>query len=113
MTDIKSIRNLGPAMERAFARAGITSAEALRETGCDAAYLAAMRAGMAAHFAGYMALCLGLQGRPWTDAAAAEKATMRKRYDALKAEAAKRSDGGAPGSELQQFLDRIGLPGPL
>ncbi|PJE25691.1 TfoX C-terminal domain-containing protein [Pseudooceanicola antarcticus] len=111
MSPVTTIRNLGPAMERAFARAGITSAEALREMGCDAAYLAAMRSGMAAHFAGYMALCLGLQGRPWTDAAGPEKAAMRQRYDALREQA--KAGRETPGSELQQFLDRIGLPGPL
>ena len=59
---IRSIRNLGPAMETAFGRAGITSAEALRQAGADAAYLAALHAGMTAHFAAYLSLVMGLQG---------------------------------------------------
>ena len=44
-TPISSIRNLGPATEAAFARAGIPDAETLRDMGADAAYLALMRSG--------------------------------------------------------------------
>jgi hypothetical protein len=36
---ISSIRNLGPAVEESFARAGITSADELRDMGADAGYL--------------------------------------------------------------------------
>ncbi|WP_010138100.1 TfoX/Sxy family DNA transformation protein [Oceanicola sp. S124] len=106
MTEIRSIPNLGPAMQTAFERAGIASAEELREMGCDAAYLAALKAGMIAHFAAYMSVRLGLQGRPWTDAAPAEKAEMRQRYEGLRAAAR----DVAPPDELTRFLDRIGLP---
>ena len=35
---ISTIRNLGPATEAHFAKAGITSAEDLREMGADEAY---------------------------------------------------------------------------
>ena len=37
-TPISTIRNLGPAMEAAFARAGVPDAEALRAMGADAGY---------------------------------------------------------------------------
>ena len=110
MSDIQSIRNLGPAMERAFARAGILTAEQLRDLGADRAYRAAMDAGMQAHFAGFMSLCMGLQGRPWNDAAPVEKAELRNRFDSLKAErhSAGVESQGLP-HELGAFLDQLGL----
>lgn len=115
-TPIRSIRNLGPAMETAFARAGIASAEALRAAGADAAYLAALRAGMSAHFAAYLSLVMGLQGRPWTDAQGPEKAALRARYEALRAAlyapgAEGETEGGAlplP-PDLRRFIRDIGL----
>ena len=82
---ISTIRNLGPAMEQAFASVGITSAEALREMGADAGYARLLAAGQRPHFIGYYALVMGLQGRPWNDAKGAEKTSLRKRFDALKA----------------------------
>lgn len=104
---VSSIPNLGPATEEAFARAGITSAEALREMGADAAYLAWLRAGLPPHFIGYYALVMGLQGRPWNDCQGDEKTALRKRFDALKAQA-KQGDG-AKRREIDAALDALGV----
>lgn len=82
---LSSIPNLGPATEAAFAKAGITSAEQLREMGADEAYRRWLLAGLPPHFIGYYALVMGLQGRPWNDCQGAEKTALRKRFDALKA----------------------------
>lgn len=82
---VSTIPNLGPATEAAFSKAGITSAEQLREMGADEAYRRWLMAGQPPHFIGYYALVMGLQGRPWNDCQGAEKAALRKRFDALKA----------------------------
>ncbi|THD82976.1 competence protein TfoX [Aliigemmobacter aestuarii] len=103
-TPISSIRNLGPATEAAFARAGIHSAEEVRAMGADAAYLALMRAGTQPHFIGYYVLVMGLQGRPWNDCQGDEKKALRARFDALKAEAAP-----GPASRLDAELDALGV----
>jgi DNA transformation protein len=47
---VSSIRNLGPAFEQACTRAGITSAEALRVLGADAAYAMLLQSGTKPHF---------------------------------------------------------------
>jgi hypothetical protein len=47
---VSSIRNLGPAFEQACTRAGITSAEALRVLGADAAYAKLLQSGTKPHF---------------------------------------------------------------
>lgn len=60
--------------------------------GADAAYLRLLRAGHRPHFIAYYALVLGLEGRPWTDLPAEEKAALRRRFDALKSQAAARDD---------------------
>jgi hypothetical protein len=86
-TPVSSIPNLGPASEAAFARAGITSAEELREMGADAAYMRLLEAGSQPHFIGYYVLVMGLQGRPWNDCQGAEKKALRVRFDALKRQA--------------------------
>lgn len=105
MTDpVSSIRNLGPAMEEAFAKVGITSAEQLREIGADAAYARLLKNGHRPHFIGYYVLVMGLQGRPWNDCKGGEKAKLRKRFDALKATARP-----GPESELERILDEIGV----
>ena len=105
MTDpVSSIRNLGPAMEAAFARAGIHSANELRALGADAAYARLLATGHRPHFIGYYVLVMGLQGRPWNDCKGAEKTALRKRFDALK------SSGYDKGrSELEAALDAIGV----
>ncbi len=104
---VSSIRNLGPAMEEACAKAGIGSAEALREMGADEAYRRLLLSGMRPHFIGYYVLVMGLQGRPWNDCKGAEKTALRVRFDALKAEIAGRSDSVPTG--IERFLDQIGV----
>ena len=104
---VSSIRNLGPAMEEACAKAGIGSAEALREMGADEAYRRLLLSGMRPHFIGYYVLVMGLQGRPWNDCKGAEKTALRVRFDALKAEIAGRSDSVPKG--IERFLDQIGV----
>jgi len=101
---VSSIRNLGPASDEAFARAGITSARRLHELGPDEAYRLLLRAGARPHFIGYCALVMGLQGRPWNDCPTAEKAALRARFEALKAECADKGRG-----ELEAALNRIGV----
>lgn len=104
MTPITSIRNLGPASAAQFARAGIESAEALRALGPDEAYRRCLLTGTRPHFIGYYVLVMALQGRPWNDCKGAEKAALRRRFDALVAEA---HDPGL--SALEMALDRIGV----
>lgn len=103
-TPISTIRNLGPASEAGFAKAGIHSAEDLRALGADAAYLRLLQSGTVAHFIGYYALVMGLQGRPWNDCQGDEKAALRKRFDDLKAQAPHKGR-----SELDAALDFLGV----
>ncbi|MDD9979291.1 MAG: TfoX/Sxy family DNA transformation protein [Boseongicola sp.] len=111
MTDpVSSIRNLGPASDVAFARAGITSADDLRALDPDEAYFRLISAGSKPHFIGYYAMVMGLQGRPWNDCRGKEKADLRKRFDAVKA---RRRDpaidkDGLP-SDLASALNAIGV----
>lgn len=107
MTAISSIRNLGPAMEAAFVAAGVPTAEALRDMGADAAYARLLEHGHRPHFIGYYVLHMGLQGRPWNDCKGAEKAALRKTFDALKAR-----HFNADRSEIEAFMDEIGLIDP-
>lgn len=81
---VSSIRNLGPAVEAACERAGIYTAEALRDIGPDAAYARLITSGTAPHFIGYYAMVMGLQGRPWNDCQGAEKSALRARFDHIK-----------------------------
>ena len=81
---VSSIRNLGPAFEQACARAGIHSAQQLRELGADAAYARLLQTGSRPHFIGYYVLVMGLQGRPWNDCKGDEKKALRQRFDAIK-----------------------------
>jgi hypothetical protein len=100
---VSSIRNLGPAMERAFAEVGITSAGQLRDLGTDAAYARLLDAGHRPHFIGYYVIEMGLQGRPWNDCKGAEKDALRARFDALKAR-----HGPSGLGEIERHLDAIG-----
>lgn len=100
---VSSIRNLGPATEAAFARAGIRSAEELRALGTDAAYRRLLETGTRPHFIGYYVIEMGLQGRPWNDCKGKEKTALRHRFDALVASA---GATGAPA--LERILDQIG-----
>jgi len=101
---VSSIRNLGPASDAVFARAGMSSADAIRALGPDEAYRRLLASGTKPHFIGYYALVMGLQGRPWNDCQGAEKAALRVRFDALKADA---YDKGR--SELEAALDILGV----
>ncbi|MBY6065384.1 TfoX/Sxy family protein [Leisingera aquaemixtae] len=103
-TAISSIRNLGPAYEEACLRAGITSAEDLRTIGADAAYARLLQTGTRPHFIGYYVLVMALQGRPWNDCKGKEKEELRKRFDAIKAEARPQHS-----SKLLAELDAIGV----
>ena len=103
-TPVSSIRNLGPAMEAACAKAGIMDAETLRDLGPDETYRRLLRTGMRPHFIGYYVLVMGLQGRPWNDCKGEEKKALRVRFDAIKAEA---FDSGL--SAFEQALDEIGV----
>ncbi len=106
---ISSIPNLGPASEAAFAKAGIHSAEEIREMGADAAYLRLLQIGQPPHFIGYYVLVMGLQGRPWNDCQGAEKAALRIKFDALKASFAKSGVTKKGHSEIEAALDAIGV----
>jgi DNA transformation protein and related proteins len=101
---VSSIKNLGPASEAAFAKAGIHSAEALRALGADEAYRLLLQSGSSPHFIGYYVLVMALQGRPWNDCKGAEKAALRKRFDALKAGVTPQGQ-----SELEKALNFLGV----
>lgn len=101
---VSTIPNLGPASEAAFARAGIHSAEEIREMGADAAYLRLLESGSQPHFIGYYVLVMGLQGRPWNDCQGDEKKALRKRFDALKA-----GVSANPDTALDKALDMLGV----
>lgn len=103
-TPVSSIKNLGPATEAAFAKAGIHSAEELQALGPDEAYCRLIQSGTAPHFIGYYVLVMGLQGRPWNDCQGEEKKALRARFDAIKAATAKKGR-----SELEAALDLLGV----
>ncbi len=101
---VSSIRNLGPAMDEACARAGIHSAQQLRDLGADAAYSMLLQSGSKPHFIGYYVLVMALQGRPWNDCKGAEKAALRKVFDRIKAQAFDPHK-----SEFETLMNQIGL----
>jgi len=105
---VSSIRNLGPASDAVYARAGITTADQLRDLGPDAAYAKLLQSGGKPHFIGYYAMVMGLQGRPWNDCQGDEKKALRVRFDAIKAGISDNAhDKGR--SELEAALDIIGV----
>jgi len=114
---VSAIPNLGPASEKAFARAGITTAEEIIALGPDEAYRRLLEAGAAPHFIGYYVLVMGLQGRPWNDARGPEKAALRARFDAIRAAVRAAPAAAAAGAAgraaadraLEARLDEIGL----
>ena len=101
---VSTIRNLGPASEAGFARAGIHNADQLRALGAEEAYRRLIQSGTRPHFIGFYALAMGLQGRPWNDCKGKEKQALRRTFDKLKASA---SPDVPPGIETE--LDRLGL----
>jgi DNA transformation protein len=104
MAAISTLRNLGPATEAAFLKAGIRTAEELLSLGADAAYARLLEAGERPHFIGYYVLHMALQGRPWTDCKGDEKTALRARFDALKA-----AHQGSDLSRLEAELDAVGV----
>lgn len=104
MSAISTIRNLGPATEAAFAKAGILTAEDLRAMGPDEAYRHLLQAGTPAHFIGYYVLVMALQGRPWNDCKGEEKKALRARFDALKS-----AHGVSASSGIEAALDFFGV----
>ncbi len=104
---VSSIPNLGPASEAAFARAGIGSAEEIREMGADEAYRRLLESGSRPHFIGYYVLVMGLQGRPWNDCKGEEKKALRRRFDAL-CSGFNRSDAKLR-ADLEQTLSFLGV----
>ena len=107
---VSTIRNLGPASDRVYARAGINTAAQLRELGAEEAYRRVLATGARPHFIGFYAMAMGLQGRPWNDMDPQEKAAMRNRFDALVVEARGRASAEGPGGALGAFLATY-LPG--
>ncbi len=101
-----SIRNLGPASDIFYARAGITTADDLRDLGPDEAYFQALKAGGRPHFIGYYVLIMGLQGRPWNDCRGAEKQALKLRFEAIKARLSPQDKGR---SNLEAALNKLGV----
>jgi len=101
-----SIRNLGPASDEFYGRAGITTAEELRELGADECYYRALKAGGKPHFIGYYVLVMGLQGRPWNDCKGKEKDALKERFNAIKTRV-----GTQPKSvtAIERELDALGV----
>lgn len=104
---ISSIRNLGPAYEAAFAKAGIYTAAEVHALGADTCYSRLLAAGTAPHFIGYYVLVMALQGRPWNDCKGDEKAALRVRFDAIKAEF--RGSQAKGRSDLEAALNMFGV----
>lgn len=114
MSSISTIPNIGPATEAAFVSIGLTSAEEIYALGADATYLKWLTSGQPAHFIGYYALVMGLQGRPWHNCGGEEKKALRLRFDALKLEAAKSGPVATWSktkgrSEIEAALDFFGV----
>ncbi|WP_460273670.1 TfoX/Sxy family DNA transformation protein [Celeribacter sp. ULVN23_4] len=103
---VSSIRNLGPASDASFARAGISTAEELREMGPDAAYRRLLTSGSRPHFIGYYCIVMGLQGRPWNDCKGKEKDALRERFDAIVA-SVQRDESAVP-LGIEAVLNVIG-----
>jgi hypothetical protein len=101
-----SIRNLGPASDIFYGRAGISTAVQLRELGADEAYFRALQAGGKPHFIGYYAMVMGLQDRGWNDCQGAEKDMLQQRFTTIKARLSPTEKGR---SELEAALNKLGV----
>ncbi len=104
MAALTTIRNIGPAFEKALKEVGITTAEQLYEMGADAAYTKLLENGSKPHFIGYYVLHMALQGRPWNDCKGEEKKALRKQFDRIKAQSFDQDL-----SEMERILDSIGV----
>jgi len=107
MADLTSIRNIGPAVAESLISAGIETAEELYALGADEAYARMLRNGTKPHFIGYYVLHMAVQGRPWNDCKGEEKKAFRKKFDALKSK-----NFDTERSEIEEFLNRIGVVDP-
>ncbi len=107
---VAALRNLGPQMAKAFAAAGIETAEEIEALGAYAAYARLIAAGSRPHFTAYLALALGLQGRGLRDLAPGEKAALRARFDAIVGDHRDRRGHEAAG--IEAILDRLGVGQP-
>lgn len=103
---VSSIRNLGPASDASYAKAGIHSADELRALGPDEAYFRTLQAGDRPHFIAYYAMVMGLQGRPWNDCQGKEKEDLRERFDVIKARLTPNEKGR---SEVEAALNNLGV----
>ena len=101
-----TIRNLGPASDAFFARAGISTAEEIRTLGADESYFRGLKAGGKPHFIGYYVLVMGLQGRPWNDCRGKEKAKLKERFEAIKS---RLGDQGTSVTGIEKELDALGV----
>lgn len=101
---VTALRNIGPAQAELLARAGITTATALRALGADAAYARILATGTRPHFIMYYVLHMALQGRPWNDCKGAEKAALRRQFDAIKGDEEAAGDGA-----FERVLNEIGV----
>ena len=90
-----------------FADAGLHSAEDVEAIGADAAYRQLILHGTRAHFIGFYALVMGLQGRLWSDCKGEEKKAMRARFDALVASVSTENKG-VFGLEVELNLFGVG-----
>ena len=104
---VSKIPNLGPASDVSFAKAGITSAEQVRDLGAEACYERLIKSGTKPHFIGFYALAMGLQCRPWNDCQGDEKAALRVTFDKIKATANNTKEKGR--SDFEAALDLIGV----
>ena len=104
MSDLTTIRNIGPAFEEALIRAGIRTADELRALGADDAYAKLLETGSKPHFIGYYVLHMALQWRPWNDCKGDERKALRKSFDAIKA-----TSFDHDRTELEAFLDKTGV----
>lgn len=104
MAALTSIKNIGPAFEKALKSVGIRTAEQLRDLGADAAYTKLLQDGSKPHFIGYYVLHMALQGRPWNDCKGEEKKALRKQFDKIKA-----GNFDENKSELERFMNQIGV----
>lgn len=103
MSDLTNIRNIGPALAAELKRVEISTAEALRDIGADAAYARLLRAGIRPHFIGFYVLHMALQGRPWNDCKGAEKDALRVKFDILV-----RENKGLDDVGIEKALNEIG-----
>ena len=104
MSDLTTIRNIGPAQEKALIGVGITTASQLRDLGADEAYTRLLQSGSRPHFIMYYVLHMALQGRPWNDCKGDEKQKLRVRFDKIKV-----ATFDVERSELETFLNQIGV----